>query len=288
MTDGNPYVLDTIEAIVGDGTTEPFPAVVAELHGDDSGLVGTLIATFTAPDLSGALTARPFLPDSSVTLSANEKYWFVLGAVNPSDGTFYWGYAEGNGSLGSGALSNFNYSYDSGTTWSDFGSDNPFFLQVNVSPPTMVDADFNDDGSLDCLDIDALVVEIATNTQNPAFDLTGDAVVDILDLDQWRSDAGAVNLSSMNPYLPGDANLDGVVDGQDFIVWNANKFTASNGWCGGDFNADSGIEGQDFIVWNANKFTSSDGTAAVPEPELLASLAALMIVVGAFRSRRIG
>jgi hypothetical protein len=167
LTDGNPYVLDSIEAIVGDGTTEPFPAVVAELHGDDSGLVGTLIATFTAPDLSGALTARPFLPDSSVTLSANEKYWFVLGAVNPSDGTYYWGYAEGNGSLGSGALSNFNYSYDSGTTWSDFGSDNPFFLQVNVSPLTIVDADFNDDGSLDCLDIDALVAEIATNTQNP-------------------------------------------------------------------------------------------------------------------------
>ena len=33
-----------------------------------------------------------------------------------------------------------------------------------------------------------------------------------------------MNLPSGNPYLLGDANLDGTVDGQDFLIWNSNKF----------------------------------------------------------------
>jgi hypothetical protein len=57
----------------------------------------------------------------------------------------------------------------------------------------------------------------------------------------------------------GDANLDGFVDGLDFIIWNDHKFTAEAAWCAGDFNADGFVDGQDFIVWNANKFTSADG-----------------------------
>ncbi len=28
--------------------------------------------------------------------------------------------------------------------------------------------------------------------------------------------------------LPGDANGDMTVDGQDFVIWNANKFTSGN------------------------------------------------------------
>lgn len=72
------------------------------------------------------------------------------------------------------------------------------------------------------------------------------------------------------PYLPGDANLDGTVDGQDFIEWNMNKFMSVASWCSGDFNADGMVDGQDFIEWNMNKFMSSDSfAAAVPEPASL-------------------
>ena len=49
---------------------------------------------------------------------------------------------------------------------------------------------------------------------------------------------------------------DGFVDGLDFIIWNANKFTESSKWCEGDFNADGLIDGLDFIIWNANKFAN--------------------------------
>ncbi|MEM8678122.1 MAG: endonuclease/exonuclease/phosphatase family protein, partial [Planctomycetota bacterium] len=58
--------------------------------------------------------------------------------------------------------------------------------------------------------------------------------------------------------LPGDANLDGVVDGQDFIAWNNNKFSNGNGWEEGDFTGDGIVDGLDFVVWNNFKFQSLD------------------------------
>ncbi len=67
-----------------------------------------------------------------------------------------------------------------------------------------------------------------------------------------------VPLTGGNPFLQGDANLDGQVDGQDFIRWNSNKFTTNSDWCGGNFNGDTSVDGQDFIIWNAFKFMSSD------------------------------
>ncbi len=136
--------------------------------------------------------------------------------------------------------------------------------------------DFNQDGNLDCLDVDGLVAEIAAGTNGGVFDLTGDGQVTIDDLDSWLAQAGAAQLPSGNAYLYGDANLDGNVDGQDFVTWNGNKFTSGNGWCGADFNADGTTNGQDFVLWNSNKFTSADGISAVPEP------ASLMLLVLAF------
>jgi hypothetical protein len=67
----------------------------------------------------------------------------------------------------------------------------------------------------------------------------------------------------MSAYAVGDANLDGFVDGLDFIRWNANKFTTNSNWCDGDFNADGFVDGLDFIEWNANKFTQQ-GPITVP------------------------
>ncbi len=58
--------------------------------------------------------------------------------------------------------------------------------------------------------------------------------------------------------LPGDANGDGDVDGSDFGLWNANKFTCGTDWTTGDFNGDGCSDGSDFGIWNANKFTGID------------------------------
>ena len=139
-----------------------------------------------------------------------------------------------------------------------------------------IDCDFNDDTLCDGTDIDMLTMDIANGTNDVAnLDLNGDGSVTYDDVTQWLADAGAMNLVSQNSYLVGDANLDGNVDGQDFVDWNTNKFTTSGQWTKGDFNADGPTDGQDFVLWNTNKFMSADGFSAVPEPS--SSLLAIMM-----------
>lgn len=131
-------------------------------------------------------------------------------------------------------------------------------LAPGFSPPAfagVISGDFDGDSDLDCNDLDLLSSEIAAGTNNLAFDLNGDSLVSLDDLDAWLSVAGNDN-GFADSYLLGDANLDGSVDGQDFIIWNAAKFTVNSSWCSGDFNADGFVDGLDFIIWNSNKFQS--------------------------------
>ncbi len=151
--------------------------------------------------------------------------------------------------------------------------------------------DFDSSGAYDCSDVDALVALIAAGTYEASFDLTGDGQVNHADLTTWLSVAGSRNLASGNPYLSGDANLDGVVDGTDFIAWNAHKFTDVAAWCSGDFTADGVVDGLDFVAWNEHKFASSDDHAAVPEPSsrmicLLAVLLGKMTSASLLRNSR--
>ena len=150
-----------------------------------------------------------------------------------------------------------------------------YFAYVDFADPfgpRTLACDFDLDGVCNGSDIDMLVAEISAGSNLPNFDLTGDGLVDIADRDAWLAEAGAANLPSGNAYLLGDANLDGTVDGQDFIAWNGAKFTNTAAWTGGDFNADGVVDGQDFIAWNTNKFTSADGVSAVPEPAPMISV----------------
>lgn len=129
-------------------------------------------------------------------------------------------------------------------------------FEVQSSPA--IDGDFDDSGVYDCSDIDALVANIALGPADVStYDLNGDGLVNNNDLTHWLAEAGSVNLPSGNPYLRGDANLDGFVDGADFIIWNQHKFTNSAAWCHGDFNADGVVDGGDFIIWNGFKFQSA-------------------------------
>jgi hypothetical protein len=137
----------------------------------------------------------------------------------------------------------------------------------------MIDGDFNNDGAYNCLDVDALVADIVGPGMPATFDLTGDGIVNDADLDAWLAEAGDVNLPSHNPYLKGDGNLDGVVDGVDFGIWNRFKTQSIPAWCSGDFNADGIINNADFTIWNTNKFQSALGAnLQVPEPGSLTLL----------------
>lgn len=120
-----------------------------------------------------------------------------------------------------------------------------------------IDGDFNADGVYSCADVDALVAEIVAATHDVTYDLNSDHLVNHDDLDTWLAVAGVANLDSHDPYLLGDANLDGVVDGLDFLEWNAHKFTYTGLWSKADWNADGVTDGLDFLIWNGNKFQSS-------------------------------
>jgi hypothetical protein len=145
--------------------------------------------------------------------------------------------------------------------------------------------DFNLDGVYSCADVDALVVAIVFGG-SLSFDITGDGIIDQLDLATWLVEAGANNLGAGKIYLPADANLDGVVDGADFVIWNANKFTAMPAFCSGDFNADGSVDGADFVIWNAFKFMSWDGVNHAPEPNGCLVIIALAAWLAASRRRR--
>ena len=126
-------------------------------------------------------------------------------------------------------------------------------------------ADFNFDSDFDCGDIDALTAEIVSGTNDATFDLTGDGLVNADDRDEWLAMAGSANLPSGAAYLPGDANLDGLVDIEDFNVWDSHSFLNNAAWCSGDFDADGVVDVSDFNIWNENNFTSAD-VVSVPEP----------------------
>ncbi len=158
----------------------------------------------------------------------------------------------------------------------EFDTIQMFELSISIEEQApQINVDFNDDGLVDCADIDALVMQIATAGGDLLFDLTGDGNVDAADLDQWLADAGEFN-GLGGAYLPGDANLDGFVDVSDFNVWNSNRLTFMASWCMGDFNADGAIDVADFNRWNSFRLSSS-GSGVVPEPQaLLPFLAALL------------
>lgn len=102
------------------------------------------------------------------------------------------------------------------------------FAFDNITIVSLPKGDFDGDGHYRCADVDALTTEIAQMTHNLSFDLTGDGVLNQLDLEAWLAEAGAANLPSGNPYSPADATLDGITDGEDFNVWNSHKFTSAS------------------------------------------------------------
>ena len=120
-------------------------------------------------------------------------------------------------------------------------------FEVNIAAAV---GDFNEDGNLDCHDIDALTTAVSSGNNDPVFDVTGEGVLNFNDVNFWVED--------LKGTLRGDANLDFTVDGQDFLIWNSNKFSSGTAWCSGDFNADGTTDGSDFLVWNDFKFQATD------------------------------
>ncbi|MCA9265421.1 MAG: hypothetical protein KDA60_16290 [Planctomycetales bacterium] len=236
------------------------------------------LAGLDAPGLSG------FTPDSSWvnhfstgSFNADPQYggpFYALSnnGVNwssPVEKTFTLQLADTT-AIGTYDLT-FTIAGKGGGRWRDVEA---FQLNVLAAP-----GDFDSDGDRDGADIDALVMEIVGGSNASQYDLTGEGTVDNNDLAQWLAVAGAANLASGNPYLLGDANLDGSVDASDFDAWFESRFSDIARWTLGDFNADGGIDVRDFNIWNSNK-SSSSSNVAVPEPAASVLLLIMAIPVG--------
>ena len=79
----------------------------------------------------------------------------------------------------------------------------------------------------------------------------------------------------------GDFDLDGDVDGDDFLIWQSNFGGQGPD---GDADGDGDVDGDDFLVWQSNFGTvlgQGAGSNAVPEPSTillgLVSVAALFV-----------
>jgi hypothetical protein len=114
--------------------------------------------------------------------------------------------------------------------------------------------DFDKNHYLNAADIDLLFSAIAAGTNDPAFDLTADNAVNQNDLQHL--------LTNILSTRPGDANLDGHVDRQDFntLVGNYGR-TDTPSWRDGDFTGDDRVGLLDLVVLK-NDF---DSATAAPE-----------------------
>lgn len=164
----------------------------------------------------------------------------------------------------------------------------PFLVAGNASA-AVLDAfervvlrrgDLNLSGGTDAQDIDYLFQHLGQSSWR--LDLNSDGQTNTLDV--------TVLVEDILGTLFGDANLDGVVDGSDFNVWNSYKFTTGTGWASGDFNGDGSTDGSDFGIWNSWKFQSGSGGALRLVPEPASSFAGLVLtgVWCANRARRRG
>ena len=133
-----------------------------------------------------------------------------------------------------------------------------YLWEVDVAA---LDGDFNDDGTLDCTDLDGLTSAMVTG-DDMSFDVSADGSLDADDFLLWQIMASRAQFGVGGTYQPGDANLDGTVDGLDFEIWSTNRFAVTGGWCNGDFNIDGHVDVSDFNIWNDNRFVAAAASLA--------------------------
>ena len=129
--------------------------------------------------------------------------------------------------------------------------------------------DVNNDGALDGTDLDLLSVRIQVESQDPYFDVNGDNLVTVADSHAWLGDFKNTSL--------GDANLDGEVAFDDFLILGENYGGAGN-FSSGDFDFDGFVSFVDFLIL-ADNFDDSTPAESVPEPSGMLSLALLLLVL---------
>ncbi len=160
-----------------------------------------------------------------------------------------------------------------------FGNTNPSTLRYLNETETVI-GDFDGNGILTNADIDLLGTTASAGSNDSAFDLTDDGLVNIQDVNAFLTLAGKLN---------GDADFSGEVQFEDFGVM-ANHFGQSGRkWSEGDFDGGGDVQFPDFVILATNFGKGSPLAAAVPEPDSLMLLllsAAIATIQSRSRQRR--
>ncbi len=157
---------------------------------------------------------------------------------------------------------------DSSLDWYE-SPEGPSFSGIEAAagvpiPSVDPDGDFNMNGVLDAPDMDLLSAEASTGTNNPAYDLNSDNLVNELDRVFWIND--------LKKSYFGDANLDGEFNSSDLVVvFTSGKYETGSaaGWSEGDWNGDMLFESGDMVTaFTAGGYELGprEAVAAVPEP----------------------
>jgi hypothetical protein len=132
VTGSTSVTLASIVAPVGDASG--LFSAQATLVANSGGQPGSsVLTTFTIPAIpSGTPTDLTFTPNSSVLLSANTDYWFILSATGTT-GSYKWGYTDTN----SASLPLYAVSHNNGTSWTVY-SNGPEIMAVNSVDQTAI------------------------------------------------------------------------------------------------------------------------------------------------------
>ena len=284
-----------------DGSNRPMPV------GDPT---AKIVDIGTVPDVTQIPlgTEGEFTFDNlGIVVEPNSRYWVVLDNsklenIGGGEQSVGWmanwseavppkvyppGYDVFAGTMGSAHAHVYR---DADPFWADLaqvvGLDDVFFaMSVEATPIVAGPCDLNADGLCDVDDIDLLTAEILGEANDPVFDVTGDNVVDIADLNQWLSDAATQN-GFVEAYLPGDADLDGSVDATDLNRLALNWQQNNSDWSGGDFTTDGVVDSADLNALGVNWRQAIPMASAVSVPEPSASLL-MLFGLSLVRRRRV-
>lgn len=161
---------------------------------------------------------------------------------------------------------------------------NEEILEIVEGEAPGVIGDFNKNQVLDAEDIDLLSAEIRAMTNNVAFDLDNNQLVNDADHRVWVNEL-------KNTYY-GDADLNGEFNSTDFVtVFLAGEYedpiAGNSNWGEGDFNGDGDFNSTDFVTAfldGGYELGPKPAVSAVPEPSAWVLL--LMGLLAVVRKRR--
>lgn len=132
-TGSGSYNLESVTLLFRQNTAD-LNNLFVRLYGNNSGVPGTLITTFTNPaSITTNLANNTFTLATSQALTASTTYWLVSGILSGS-GNYRWGYTFSNSetglpgwTIGNGLVS----SNKQGGTWSSFPTSGTYQFSVN-------------------------------------------------------------------------------------------------------------------------------------------------------------